>query len=292
MLDSRSYMRGSQSGLRLPATVILMIVIGAAFLLQQINYVYFRSPLEQYLGLSVAGIKRGYLWQFLTFQFLHAGGFHLLGNMIGLWFFGRYLEERLGPKRMLTLYFASGVIGGLLQVALMFAFPAHFGTLLFGASAGVCGLLAAFCLLEPEGQILLFFVLPVRARYLLIFFVGIALFFTLVPSGNVAHAAHLGGLLSGIAYIRWELYNWDPSFRFRLPRLSRRAVPGKVLKVRFPKGADGGSASNQRRADTSEEFISREVDPILEKISAQGIQSLTAREREILQAARSRMSKR
>ena len=287
MLDSRSYMRDSQSGIRLPATVILMIVIGAAFLLQQINYVYFGLPLNEYLGLSVEGIKRGYVWQFVTFQFLHGGPFHLLCNLIGLWFLGRYLENRLGPRRMLTLYLASGVAGGLLQAALMFVLPAYFGGLLFGASAGVCGLLAAFCLLEPEGQILLFFVLPVRARYLLIFSVGIALFFTLVPSGSVAHAAHLGGLLSGIAYIRWELYNWEP--RWRLPR---RPLSRKVLKVRFPKVPPSRQPTNQRRVDTADEFISREVDPILEKISAQGIQSLTPREREILEAARSRMSKR
>lgn len=284
-------MRESPFQTGMSMTAKLMIAITVAFILQQIDLVYLGTGLPRYLALTITGLKHGFVWQFVTFQFLHGGLFHLLGNLLGLWFLGRYLEDRLGSRRLLVLYFASGVVGGLVQAGLMFGFPAHFGTTLMGASAGVCGLLAAFCMLEPHGQILVFFLFPVRARVLLMFALGIALFFTVVPSDPlIAHAAHLGGLLAGIAYIHWALYRWEPSWR--LPSFRRPFSSAKVLKIRFPKGGTPAESARPARPVSAEEFISREVDPILEKISAHGIQSLTAREREILEAARARMGKR
>lgn len=292
MLEDRFYMRGKEPRLRMPFTILLMILVTIAFAFQQINQVYLGWNIYPYLALGVEGLRQGWVWQLITFQFLHAGLWHLFCNLILIWFFGRIVEERIGKWQCVLVYFGSGIIGGLLHSLLTFSFPGHFGSFVVGASAGASGLLAAAIVLEPEQEILVCFVLPVRAKYLLIISMAVALFFTIVPSDPlVAHAAHLGGLLAGVAYIRWGLYakmlrwNWHP---FHARQRRRELVRTAVFKSSLWK--------QRRKADDDnlapEEFISREVDPILDKISAHGIQSLTPRERQILEAARAKMEKR
>jgi hypothetical protein len=164
-----------------------------------------------------------------------------------------------------------------------------------GASAGAFGLIAAFATMFPEQvlTLLLFFVIPVsmRARTLVWISLGIAVFGIIVPIGNVAEGAHLGGLLAGIAYVKYVVhghvqFRW-PSFGF--PRRRERDFPSPSRARRsFWQQHKVPDATNLESA----EFISREVDPILDKISAHGIHSLTERERRILEAARARMAKR
>lgn len=299
MLEDRDYMRSPADGrpplgLVMPLTVMLMIVLVVAFALQQIDIVYFHFSINEYLALSTEGLRNGYVWQLLTFQFLHGGLLHLGFNLIALWCFGRYVEVRLGKPHFLMLYFLSGIAGGLLQALLGWVFPYHFGGPTVGASAGICGLLAAFSMLEPEGIILVSFLLPMRAKYLLYISLGIAGFFTIVPSDPlVAHAAHLGGMLFGMAYVRWMIKsNWQHS-NWR-PFQSRRRKLELVKAASLKPGKLRRSQPNPEEQPElpSEEFIATQVDPILDKISAHGIQSLTERERQILQAARNKMTKR
>jgi hypothetical protein len=220
--------------------------------------------------------------------------------MIGLYFFGRAVEAMLGSRGMLKVYLASGTIGGLLQSALAFAFPAYFGGDVVGASAGVFGLIAAFATHAPDDPItlLLFFVLPVTfpAKVLLIVEGAIALLGVIGPlirvtifDPGVAHAAHLGGMLTGIVWIRLVMSPNPPLQFWR--SLTRRPGPKRDSPAPSAKRA-WKSARKKPEELPPAEFISREVDPILEKISAQGIQSLTARERQILEAARNKMAKR
>jgi rhomboid family protein len=299
MLGDRHYMRSRTGTPRWPVSIVLMIAITAAFGLQQINEVYFHSNIYPYLVLSPVGLSHGYIWQLVTFQFLHGGLWHLLCNLVGIWFFGRFVEERLGPGNFLKLYFASGVFGGLLQSLLGWVLPSYFGGGVVGASAGVFGLLAAFAVLEPESEIYLFCVFPVKSKYLLIAVTGIAIFFTIVPSdGGVAHAAHLGGIMAGVAYIRWGLYSRSWSLNWlRFRNLDWRPFKERHRKRELVKVASIKPVPWPQRKEpvmdeeTTEDFISHEVDPILDKISAHGIQSLTPRERKILEAARARMEK-
>jgi membrane associated rhomboid family serine protease len=297
MLDDRSYMRPDyepygRSRLMMPMTTVLMIALIVAFALQQINGVYIHFSALRYLALSGEGLRNGYVWQLLTFQFLHASLGHIFWNLVGLWCFGRSVEDRLGKAHFLMLYFLSGVAGGLLQGVLGIAFPSHFGGPTYGASAGIAGLVAAFATMEPDARILYSLIIPLRAKHVLYISFAIALFFTLVPSNtDIAHAAHLGGILFGVAYIRrgigfsQSLAEWNP-----LRRRSRREKMIKAATVKLPRF--GRQANLEETTELpSEEFMSKEVDPILEKISAHGIKSLTEREREILQAARARMSK-
>jgi len=291
MLDDRSYMRADPHRSRWSATVVIIIAVTACFALQEIAGFYFhkRAWTAEYLGLSTDGLRAGFVWQLITFQFLHGGAMHLIFNLLTLWFFGRPVEERLGSRSFLKLYFLCGIAGGLLQAGLGFLAGRYFGHTTYGASAGICGIIAAFALIEPEAEIRLWCVLPIKAKHLLWFGGGLALFFTLVPSDSgVAHAAHLGGYLAGIAYMRWDAarpaVNWNP---LQGRRRKRQLVQAAAQITRW-RGAREQSATEL----PPEEFISREVDPILDKISAHGIHSLTPGERKILEAARAKMAKR
>ncbi len=295
MLYDRSYMRETAGPTRWwnSATTVLLVANAVVYVGQLVNQVYLGLPIEGYLALSPEGLARGFLWQLLTFQFLHAGTLHFLFNELGLYFFGRAVEPALGKARLFEVYFTSGVTGGLLQGLLGWGFPQHFGAVpTVGASAGVFGLIAVFALLDPDQTILAMFFFPIRAYNFLILSLVITVFFVLVPAEpGVAHAAHLGGILAAMAYVRWilraerRLFNWRP---YRQVVRARELVHSGAVK----------RASWSRRPTPipddlpSAEFISREVDPILDKISAHGIQSLTERERRILEAARAKMSKR
>jgi hypothetical protein len=183
----------------------------------------------------------------------------------------------------------------LLQIGLGLAFPVKIGHAgVMGASAGVFGLIAAFATSAPEQPItlLVFYVIPVtfKAKWILAFEGILSLAGLLSPGmgGGIAHGAHLGGMLTGIAFVKWA--GWFEGFgeRFRPGTSSRPArAPGGL----YPQRALRRPPKSSQELPSAE-FISREVDPILEKISAQGIHSLTPRERQILEAARTKMAKR
>jgi membrane associated rhomboid family serine protease len=286
-------------------TTILLATLGGCFIAQKLLAAWKGGGpagdawVWDHLGLSTNGLRHGRIYQLITFQFLHGSFLHLLGNGIGLYFFGRSMEAMLGSRGMLKLYLAAGTIGGLVQASLGFAFPDYFSQPVVGASAGVFGLIAAFATQAPDDPItmLLFFFLPVTfpAKVLLIVEGGISILGVLGPFmrlsifDGVAHAAHLGGMLTGIAWIR-VIMSPTPPFQF-WRSLSRRPSP-KRESAATPAKRSPRAARKKPDELPAGEFISREVDPILEKISAQGIHSLTDRERQILQAARNKMAKR
>lgn len=281
-------------------TTILLVALVACYIVQKFLERWKGEPwVLDWLALSNFGLRHGRVYQLITFQFLHGGLFHLLGNMIGLYFFGRAMEAMLGSRGMLKLYLASGTIGGLLQMAFAFAFPAVFNVPVVGASAGVFGLIAAFATHAPDDPItmLVFFVVPITfpAKVLLLVFGSVALLGVTGPfihvnfESGVAHAAHLGGMLTGIVWIRMMM-SPNPPFQF-WRSLARR--PASKRETPAPPAKRAWKAARKKQEELPPgEFISREVDPILEKISAHGIQSLTDRERQILQAARNKMAKR
>lgn len=210
MLENRDYMRRTPDGFRWSATVVLLIVNAGAFILQLTVLPHVIH--ESYLALSLEGLRRGYVWQLLTFQFLHAGWLHLILNCWALYMFGRDVEWTLGKARFITLYFSSGVVGGLFQEFVALIWPHYFGSAVVGASAGIFGVVSAFAMLFPERplMLLILFVIPLkmRAKYLLLINLLLTALGLSFPKsffgGNVAHAAHLGGILTGLAFIRWR----------------------------------------------------------------------------------------
>lgn len=255
--------------------------------------------LEGLLALDPELFLRGQLWQLLTFQFLHGGLLHLLINCAMLYIFGRPVEAALGRRNFVWVYLGTGAAGGLAQLVFCFAFKDFSGWTpgfgwppLLGASAGVFGITAVFACMNPHLQIttLVAFIIPVsmRAIYLIPISLVIGVLGLLERNSGIAHAAHLGGLLAGVAYVRWGLYR-------RRAGSIRRVVSEPRRRPLQPVRANVTHAVSPRppaptTEDTSPaEFIQKKIDPILDKISAHGIQSLTENERRILEAARDRI---
>jgi len=300
MLEDRDYMRAEppRPGALFSLSVSVWL-ISINFVLYAVQLIFPLATrvgssrgvlLEHYLALFPPDLLRGQLWELLTFQFLHAGPMHLVMNCLLLYFFGRPLESELGRRPFLWLYLGTGAAGGLLQAICGLLLPSHFGLApTVGASAGVFGLIATFAMLHREQLIhLLFPPVAIKAKWLLVFETVLALFGMLRPD-QIAHAAHLGGIIAGVAFARY-LQNW----RWRMPRGTVRPARASALEIvsddpvrSAPKRQ---SAKTVAKAAAEDDFMAREVDPILEKISAQGIQSLTEDEKRILETARHRMT--
>jgi membrane associated rhomboid family serine protease len=208
MLSDRDYMHEANVKPRWPATLAILLLNVVVFLIQLGADRFFPDyPFDDRFALSLNGIKSGYIWQLLTYQVMHASFLHIFLNSWAIFVFGREVEIYLGKARMLALYFTSGIAGGLLQMLGAWLLPEHFGDGgVVGASAGAFGLVTAYAVLFPHRVLilLLFFVLPVkmRARTLLWLSIAIAVVGVIVPFGNIAHAAHLGGILSGYVFSR------------------------------------------------------------------------------------------
>jgi membrane associated rhomboid family serine protease len=292
-------MRQPTGSWRWSATLVLIVALIVVFFAQ------FAAPstaVNEYLALSLDGIKRGFVWQLLTFQFLHGGLLHIVFNCFTLYMFGREVESILGKARFLVLYFSSGVVGGLLQILAALIAPQYFGGSVIGASAGIFGIVAAFSTLFPD-QLLTMMLIPIRFKARTLLYLSIALAIwgmvaavwfppALGQKFRVAGAAHLGGILVGILWIKFGWHRdyvqlpWEGWFR-KSKRRSRKSELIRATSIRIP-----GVSKTDDSDLPQEEFISREVDPILDKISQHGIQSLTERERKILESARNKMAKR
>jgi membrane associated rhomboid family serine protease len=255
--------------------IVLNVVV---FFFQQIGNAVKLPYLEQFLALSADGLRRGFLWQPLTYMFLHYDIWHILVNMLFLWFFGKEVEYFIGPKHITRLYLGAGLAGAALWLLFNFTSAAT----VLGASAAVLGCVIAFATLFPDRDVtlLVFFVLPVtlRAKYLAL----IAIAFDVVPllhgaATNVAHLAHLGGAAFGYLYIKQLGYGTTPRWLLWLQDITGRLKPRPLPTPRNM---------------SSEEFIQEQVDPILDKIAREGMQSLTRRERKILESAKDLMQKR
>ena len=225
------------------------------------------STLYGLLALSLNGVRHGYLWQPFTYMFLHGGFTHLLFNMFTLYFLGPETERAMGSKHFLAMYLLSGLLGGLGWIWLS---PQPYA-LCVGASGAIYGVLAAFATLYPRRRLtlLVFFIFPVTLlAWQLV--AGLALIeFVLAnndPASGIAHTAHLAGACAGFLYI-------DQLFESAtLRRLWGRLRDYVAQKPHVPRAAPPPPDQ-------------AEVDRILDKISAQGIQSLTKAERQTLHRA-------
>lgn len=252
-------------GLPLPPVVKqLLIANGAIFLLTRLIPGVDLVQLEDLFGFVPAYVfGQGRIWQFATYMFLHGDFIHILFNMLLIWMFGSTLEHRWGSRAFLTYYVVCGVGGAVLTWVLGPQSTSH----VIGASAAALGVLLAYTLMYPDQKVLLWFIVPVKMKYLLWALVSIDLIgaIGLLP-GNIAHSAHLGGVLFGWIYLKQDWRLGAIGRRYRATRARQQ------LKQR---------AKNAERVQTRQE----EIDRILEKISAEGMDSLTDRELKILRDA-------
>lgn len=259
-----------------------VIVFFVQLVCAAVGFPYF----EWFLALSADGLRRGFVWQPVTYMFLHANIWHILGNLLFLWFFGSEVEYFVGPKYFTRLYFMSGIVGGALWLAFNFTAFQIGGRLVYpscvGASAAVLGCVIAFATLFPDREVtlLLFFILPVTLLAKYWAFIAVAVDTALVLQGTdrgVANLAHLGGAAFGYLYIKQLGYGATPRWLLWLQGITARLKPR-------PRPTP--------RSMSSEEFVREEIDPILDKIAREGMQSLTRRERKILESAKDLMQKR
>ena len=257
----REYYGGGFSAPRLNKAVkSLLIANGIIFLFQ---WVAGREFIMLFGLVPVQFWQNFHIWQAVTYMFLHGGFFHLLFNMYALWMFGSELEATWGDREFLKYFFITGIGAGLLTVIVS---PRSLIPTI-GASGAIYGILVAYGMLFPNRIIFLNFFFPIKAKYLVILFGVIELIASFnYSSDGIAHFAHLGGMLIGFLYLRrdWKFQSFFERVKRKRPRISVRPQPG-------------------RRKEREE--IQAEVDRILNKISREGMESLTEEEQEVLDEA-------
>jgi len=226
-------------------------------------------------------------WRYVTFQFLHGGTWHLLLNMLGVWFIGTPLEKLWGGRRFLAFYLTCGVAAGVSYLGLStLTSTIAFDTPLVGASGGVYGLLLAAAVLLPHmNLIFLFFPVPIRlAVIILMVLILLDLGSGLshgATSQTYSQMAHFGGAVTGAIWIL-------------IPRLRRgegemsEFAPQRERK----KGRRNRWADKRAKEEQQELAEQADVDRILEKISQHGLASISRRERKILNDATTRQRQR
>jgi rhomboid family protein len=203
----------------------------------------FVPALTQLLGLSpVSVIRHFYVWQLITYMFLHGGIFHILFNMLALWMFGTELERIWGTRYFLKFYFVTGIGAGastVLIALLPFSFsPQVMHSVTIGASGAIYGLLLAYAKYYPDRPIYMYFLFPIPAKYFVLI-MGAVSFFSSVSdtNGGIAHATHLGGLLVAYLFLR--------SGRTRpLAELKYRYLKWKINRVRKKFDVYSGGRAN------------------------------------------------
>lgn len=255
------------------------------------------------------------IWQLITYQFMHGGLWHLFFNMFALWMFGMELENRWGSGKFLLYYLLSGIGAGISQIFISPLIGQVGPTV--GASGAIYGILLAFGMTFPNRPIFMFpFFIPIPARLFVIIFAGIELFSGFSSNDGVAHFAHLGGALTGLLII---LFFSKTSIYQSLEKLTNKLITKKTTNTNAtrdfysqmyeksePKSNFFNSWSKpkqeskfeqsihearQPKPQTStrptitfegEEITQRRIDEILDKITANGYQSLNEKEKRIL----------
>lgn len=211
------------------------------------------------------------LWRLFSYMFLHDTSlpFHILFNMLMLWMFGVEVEQLWGARRFMIFYLICGAGSGFFSIFHLFN-PALSTTPVIGASGAVLGVMTMYAYYFPQRQVLLFFVLPINIRVVVLGAALVSLFGSIAPHGIISHLTHLGGILVAICYIK--LY----PLILRISESTSSVRLKKVIQKQKTKSVD------------DDKFFEEQIDPILAKISREGMDSLTKEERNLLKQASSR----
>jgi membrane associated rhomboid family serine protease len=208
-----------------PAIKALVIANVGMFILVYVLPAQVSTEVVNLLGLRPSDvIGRAWVWQLVTYMFLHGGLGHILFNMLALWMFGTELERLWGTPAFVRYYFATGIAAGLttIIVALLLPFAATadmFRSVTIGASGAIYGLLLAYGLTFPNRPIYMYLVFPIPAKYFVMIMGGIELLLSTGDSGGgIAHITHLGGLVAGYALLRGRHLRPADEVRYRYLR--------------------------------------------------------------------------
>lgn len=300
-----------------PITRILLIINVLCFIPTLLGMEGFNNMMSLHFFLA-DGFQP---YQLVTYMFMHGGFSHIFFNMLTLWIFGRVLEMVWGSKKFLIYFLVCGIGAGLCQEAVEYMSSgleqlsdnmligiegtqrmmtkAQYLNLwsTVGASGAVYGILLAFAILFPNEKLYLYFFIPIKAKFLVIGFIAIEIFTGLANNDNVAHFAHLGGMLFGLVlvllwraqakrkysnYTSWEEYSpkqsmWDKFKGKKSASHSQHEQPDvkwQYTETKFEQAPDDPLA--QRRANQAE------IDRIIDKVRKSGYSSLTDKEKETI----------
>jgi len=300
----------SPTGFRvLPTVVKHLLIINVLMFLATFTLERFNIDLTDILGLHFFKATDFRVYQLITYMFMHANFGHLFFNMFALWMFGNTLENIWGSQRFLLFYMVCGIGAGLCQELVQYI---QYSTVLadyatvntggqiipmssylnmmntVGASGAIYGLLLAFGMMFPNSMIYLYFLFPIKAKWFVIGYAVIELVSGLSGGSNVAHFAHLGGMLFGLILIlywkknglsgpNFDLKKWKGWFWSRKEKMGKK----KMKYTRYEEVKDevprNDGEYNRQRAEKE-----RDVDALLDKIAKNGYGSLTQEEKEFL----------
>lgn len=279
----RDYYREEPGGFRIgrPGTIIgwVIVINIVVFLANELLKNDSSRSVNDLLGLRVGDlVAPWYWWRFLTYGFCHDSIGHIFGNMIGLFFLGRAVEQRYGQREFLRIYLAMIVFAGIAWAGCQMIVGTHPSIGVVGASGAVVGVVILFALNYPKVTILFMMVIPMPAWVLGVIVVASDLFGSFNPrSAQIAFQAHLAG--AALAYLYWK-GGWNFTRLTDKVTSGMRFQRGPRLKVHDP-DEDGPDRKEVTRA--------AEVDRILDKLHREGKQSLTRKERRILESESQRL---
>lgn len=289
-----------------PVLKILLIVNITIFVFQNfifpafwIGDVNLLAWFREYFFLWPVASGFFYPWQIFTYMFIHGGFMHLLLNMFILWMFGMELENIWGSKKFLLYYLMCGIGAGMANQFIAPFFTSVGPTV--GASGAIYGILAAFAYLFPNRLIYIYFLLPIKAKYVIMFYMALDLMNIISRADtNIAHVAHLGGAVIGLIYL--IMTNAKKKMLFR--EAGDSGIKDNFFKRRNTWGPQNNSPSGfgqkveipdqdyaevpedenryEKEIHTREKIAQEKIDAILDKLSAGGYGSLTEEEKRIL----------
>lgn len=260
-----------------PLTLVvksLIIINVIIFLAQEFAPTSYSEVFTVLFGLCPnTFISHHFYWQIFTYMFLHGGWAHILFNMLSLWMFGGDLEQKWGSRRFLFYYLTSGIGAGFF-ILLLNNFNAPDSNTI-GASGAIYGLLLAYGITWPNREVLLYFLFPVKIKYLLIVFGLLEFYFTFSSlnssDGNISHIGHVGGIITGLVLVMIYRRNSvtvhsSGNVLSRIMRKIRNRRKLKVINTRI--------------------HAKETIDRLLDKIASEGMASLTSSEKKELERAR------
>lgn len=275
-MAQESFLDGVKSGIMRMPTGLRWVVLSTVgvFVLQALIAVILGSEAARWVNQTFGILQNAVVtatepWRMVTYMFLHAGGFHILFNMLWLWWMGQAVENTLGTRNFLLIYLGSGIGGAIVNALIALAFGSATALPTIGASGAVFGVMVAFAMLYPTTPIMLLLLPPIQARYVVAGFIALDILF-LTANDNVARVVHLGGAASG-----WVLMRY-----YSTGGMDRLASLFSTWKsARGPKNKRMRSVVD---ATIIEEIDQSEIDRILDKIAQKGYSSLSAEEKKRL----------
>jgi len=291
--------------------IINILAFLAMWVLSKANII----DLNNLFGLHFLFASKFHVWQFVTYMFMHANFEHIFFNMFALWMFGCVVERVWGGKKFLFYYIICGIGAGLLQeiaqffwlyfdfnsqsplsisqaVEVMKSYSTNLnGLTTVGASGAIYGILLAFGMTFPEERIFIFpLPVPIKAKWFIMIYIAIELFSALAtPGDNVAHIAHLGGMLFGYLLIKY--WNKHPEHDLGVNGLQNDDFFGKMrakMEQRNQRKSQQTQSQSYTKQESDWDYNQRkakeqeEIDRILDKIRKSGYDSLTKEEKQKL----------